>query len=269
MAKKLQPQFQEHYRLFIDELGTASPKDLTSELYILSGCSINKKDCDDLKVYADQIKFKYWGRTDIVFHSREIGRKENDFAILKDAKIFKEFISDLGTFLSHSKIKMFFIVVDKAKARGAGWDDIKVHKDTTAFLIRNFLLILLTSDSMGEIIIESSSVSKDVHLLDSLNFFLGAGIPKMGVSHDKVQNTLTSVSFVTKRNHDIEEQIADIFAYGAKIKYQSNIGKKKILNDYEKMIMGLLNKKLFKVPKDACLTKDKFFKEVVPFLVLP
>jgi len=269
MTKNLQPQFQEHYRLYIDELGTASPKDTTSEMYILSGCSVNKKDCEDLKIRADQIKFKYWGRTDVVFHSREIGRKENDFTILKDAKIFKEFTSDLNTFLFHSKIKMFFIIVDKAKARTAGWDDIKVHKDTTAFLIRNFLIILLTGDSRGEIVVESSSVSKDVHLLDSLNFFLGAGIKNLGVGYEKVQDTLTSVSFVTKRNHDIEEQIADLFAYAAKIKYQSSITKSKPKDDYEKMIVGLLEKKIFSVPTGTGSIKAKFFKEVEPFLVLP
>jgi len=268
MTKKLKPQFQEHYRLYIDELGTASPKDTTSEMYILSGCSVNKKDCEDLKIRADQIKFKYWGRTDIVFHSREIGRKENDFAIFKDAKIFKEFTSDLNTFLFHSKIKKFFIIVDKAKARAAGWDDIKVHKDTTAFLIRNFLLILLTGDSRGEIVVESSSVSKDVHLLDSLNFFLADGIPKLGVDHNKVQDTLTSVSFVTKRNHDIEEQIANLFAYAAKMKYQLDTNKKKPSNDYEKMMLGLLSKKLFSVPTGVGSTKAKLFKEVEPFLVL-
>lgn len=269
MAQKLQPQFQEHYRLYIDELGTASPRDVTSGLYILSGCSINKKDCEDLKVYADQIKFKYWGRTDIVFHSREIGRKENDFSILKDPKTLKEFTADLNTFLLHSKIKLFFIVVDKKNARTAGWDDKKVHKDTTTSLIRNFLLILLTNDSRGEIIIEASSVSKDIHLLDSLNFFLGAGIPKLGVNHDKVKDTLTSVSFVTKRNHDVEEQIADLFAYAAKIKYQSEVGGRKLKNDYEKMIAGLLEKKLFSVPSGAGTTKARLFKEIDPFLVLP
>ncbi len=269
MAKKLQPQFQEHYRLYIDELGTASPKDTTSELYILSGCSINKKDCKDLKISADQIKFKYWGRTNIVLHSREIGRKENDFSILKDPKILKEFTADLNTFLFHSKIKLFFIVVDKTNARTAGWDDTKVHKDTTAFLIRNFLLILLANDSKGEIIIEASSVSKDVHLLDSLNFFLGAGIPKLGINHEKVKDTLTSVSFVTKRNHDIEEQIADLFAYAAKIKYQSEVGGRRLKNDYEKMIAGILEKKLFSVSSGVGSTKAKLFKEVDPFLVLP
>lgn len=266
---KPQSQFQEHYRLYIDELGTANPKDITSDLYILSGCSINKKDCEDLKIRADQIKFKYWGRTNIVFHSREIGRKENDFAILKDSKVLKEFNSDLYNFLLYAKIKMFFIIVDKGKARAAGWDDIKIHKDTTAFLIRNFLIILLTTDSMGEIVIESSSVSKDIHLLDSLNFFLGAGITKLGVNNKKVQDTLTSVSFVTKRNHDIEEQLADLFAYAAKIKYQLITADRKPVNNYEKMILILLKKKLFSVPIGARLMKAKLFKEVEPFLVLP
>jgi hypothetical protein len=164
---------------------------------------------------------------------------------------------------------MFFIIVDKAKARAAGWDDIKIYKDTTAFLIRNFLLILLTSDSRGEIIIESSSASKDVHLIDSLNFFLGAGIAKLGIDYNKVQDTLTSVSFVTKKNHDIEEQIADLFAYAAKIKYQSSITKNKSKNDYEKMITNLLGKKIFSAPVGAGLKKAKLFKEVEPFLVLP
>ena len=264
-----QSQFQEHYRLYIDELGTASPKDTTSDLYILSGCSINKKDCEDLKIRADQIKFKYWGRTDVVFHSHEIGRKENDFSLLKDSKTFKEFNTDLYNFLFYSKIKMFFIVVDKKRALSAGWNDIKVHKDTTAFLIRNFLLILLTGDSRGEIIIESSSVSKDVHILNSLNFFLGAGIFELGISHKKVKDTLTSVSFVTKRNHDIEEQIADLFAYVAKIKYQLENNNRKPKNNYEKMMLKILSKKLFNVPKDAGITKAKLFKKVESFLILP
>jgi hypothetical protein len=266
---KTQQYTQEYYRLYIDELGTASTKDKTSDVYILSGCSVNKKDCNDLKIQADQIKFKYWGRTDVVFHSNEIGRKKNDFVIFNDVKVFKEFQKDMHTFLTRSKIKLFFIVVDKSKALTAGWNDVKVHKDTTSFLLRNFLLILLTSDSRGEIIIESSSVAKDVHILDSLNFFLGSGIPKMGINYKKVQDTLTSVSFVTKRNHDIEEQIADLFAYAAKIKYQTKTSKKHKNTDYEKMMLDLLNKKIYKIPEGANLEKTKLFKGVDPFLILP
>ena len=80
------------YCLFIDELGTANINDPNSKFYILAGCSINEGERQNMKIMADQIKFKYWGNTNIVFHSREIGRKENNFEILKDVKMkyFKE-----------------------------------------------------------------------------------------------------------------------------------------------------------------------------------
>lgn len=265
-----QPNSQkEYYRLYIDELGTASTKDFTSDVYILAGCSVKRSECINLKTWADQIKFKYWGRTDIIWHSHEIGRKKNEFAIFTDPYILKSFLADLKDFLLFAKYKMFFIIVDKEKARSAGWNDIKIYKDTTAFLIRSFLLILLTADSKGEIVIEASSVSKDVYFMESLNYFLSAGLPNLGVTNNLVQDTLTSVSFVTKKNHDIEEQIADLFAYAAKIKYQSQLTGRSPKGDYEKMMVELLDRKLFTVPTDAGIGKAKFFNEVDPFLIIP
>jgi len=77
------------YKLFIDELGTANIKDEKSGLYILAGCSINEIECQNIKILADQIKFKYWGHTNIVFHSRDIGRRKGNFKIFKNAKLFK------------------------------------------------------------------------------------------------------------------------------------------------------------------------------------
>lgn len=137
---------KEYYRLYIDELGTASTKDLTSEVYILSDCSVKRSECANLKIWADQIKFKYWGRTDIVWHSNEMGHK---------------------------------------------------------------------------------------------------------------------------KNHDIEEQIADLFAYAAKIKYRSQMTGKPPSGDYEQMIVELLDKKIFTVPTGAGREKARLFKEVDPFLIIP
>lgn len=261
---------KDKYRLYIDELGTASPADYYSKLYILSGCSVRKSDCSSIKIYADQIKFKYWGHTNVVFHSREIGRLENDFEIFKNnEQKFKEFIEDLKNFLNISKFKMFFIVVDKKKARQAGWDVIKIHKDTTTFLVRNFLLILLTNDVSGEIIIESASAQKDIHLLEAFNYFLGAGIPSLNIDYKLTQDTLTSVAFVTKKNHDIEEQIADLFAYGAKLKYEINCGKKIKKGLYEHMILSLFNNKIFSISDKTNFEKKRLYKDVEPFLCIP
>ncbi len=193
-----------------------------------------------------------------MFHSREIGRRVNDFEIFKDDKLYEHFLIDLEKFLQYSRFKMFFIVVDKGNARISGWNDVKIYQDTTLFLVRNFLLILLTGDSKGEVIIESASAEKDIYLLNAFNYFLSAGLPQLGVDYKTVRSLLTSVSFVTKNNHDIEEQIADLFAYAAKIKYF----RKKVRNRYDIKMLELLEKKIFYTPPNINRPKNKFYKEV-------
>ena len=218
------------YKLFIDESGTADIQDKNSKLYIVAGCSIEEQKRERIKIKADQIKFKYWGDTNVVFHSREIGRKENHFSILKDKKIYKE---------------------------------------TSNHIIKNFLLILLTGDSRGKIIVESATAEKDFYFHKAVGHLTADGIKELNVGFGKVQDTLTSISFVSKKNHDIEEQIADLFAYGAKCKYLAKQKKKFRRGEYESLMMDLCNKKLFKIPKNAGIRKMKYFKEVEPFLVLP
>lgn len=257
------------YRLFIDELGTANPKCLNSELYILSGCSVDDSEKEKIRIWSDQIKFKYWGRTDVVFHSREIWRRENDFKLFERKKVRDEFLDDLERFLLRSKFKMLFVVVDKESAGNKSWNDIKIYSETSKWLIRNFLLILLTNDSRGKIVVESATGEKDFHFHKALGYFLSGGIPEMGVSHKSVRDALTSISFVTKNNHDIEEQIADLFAYAAKCMYFKKRKKRFKEGAYEKRMVGLLKKKLFKIPKDASKAKRKLFDEVDPFLILP
>lgn len=259
----------QEYCLFIDELGTANVNDPHSHFYIIAGCSINEDERRQIKIRADQIKFKYWNRTDIVLHSREIGRKENDFKIFKDVKIYKEFLQDIKIFLLHSKFKMFFVIVNKEKAKKLAWNHIKIYKETSKQIVRNFLLILLTGDSRGKIIVESATAEKDFYFHKAAGHFLAEGIKELTVDHKKIQEMLTSISFVTKNNHDIEEQIADIFAYAAKCKYLAKIGKKPRNGIYEKMMLSLLEKKIFKKPPEAGAKKMKYYKEVDSFHILP
>ena len=257
------------YCLYIDELGTANVKDTNSKLYILAGCSVNEDERQNLLIWADKIKFKYWGHKDIVFHSREIGRKENDFAILKDEKIFNEFLNDLGEFLLHSRFKMFFVILDKEKARKKSWNHVKIYKETSNQIIRNFILILLTGDSRGKIIVESATAEKDFYFHKTLGYYLAAGISELKVDYKKIQETLTSISFVTKNNLDIEEQIADLFAYAAKCKYLEKTGRRIKKGKYEKMMLSLLENKIFKKPRIARVAKMRYFKEIDSFVILP
>ncbi len=253
------------YKLFIDELGHTSYKH-PSPLYILSCCSVDDLESQRMKIRANQIKFKYWGHTDIIFHSREIGRKDGKFAILKDKDIYKSFLQDLESFLLESKFKMFFAITNKDNAKKSGWDEVKTYKETANVMIRNFILILLSHDSRGEIVIESATATKDFYFHRALGHFLSDGLIVPKVSYKKVQETITSISFVSKKNHDIEEQIADLLAYAIKCK---SLKKKIKKNSYEDIILKILNKKLFRAPRNVSTSKKKFLDKVEVVKVLP
>jgi hypothetical protein len=260
------------YALFIDESGKLEVSN-NSSVYVLCGCSILEENREVLKILADQIKFKYWGRTDIVFHSREIGRNEGDFEIFKDKPELKEsFIKDLLLFLNSIPVIIFTIVIDKDAAYKLNWNEIKIVKETSNKLIYNFITFLLSKpNTSGHIIIESANSKKDKYYLNSFSYFLSPnGAQSLEFEHTQIRKILTSISFVTKNNFDIEEQISDLFAYAAACKFQKERKTREIeLGSYEDSMINLLESKLFRMPQNAKNLKKKLFEKIDSFYILP
>ncbi len=254
--------------LFIDESGIPNPKVPQSETYILSGCVVRDDFRKELKIKADQIKFKYWSRTDVIFHSKEIARKEGDFKILKEKSVKDNFFHDLFNFLNTNTYYMFFVVVDKSKAVTSNWNDNKVYIETASLMIKNFILSLLAQgDIKGRLVIEAATSLKDFSFHKMASHFLSRGIEEISVPYNQIQDVLTEISFVTKKNQDIEEQMADLLAYGAKLKFL----KKKLedLNDYQKNILNVMNKKLFKMHPETGDKKKKYYSLINSFKIIP
>lgn len=252
--------------LFIDESGNANPKSTNSGLYILSGCMADTDARRELKTISDQIKFKYWDRTDIVFHSREIARKAGDFKILKDPPISISFEKNLFILLNNGGYKMLFVVVDLIKAKSKNWDENKVYEETSKYMIKNFILALLAKGNCrGRIVIESATSKKDFYYHKSASYFLSGGVREVNADYRAVQRALTEISYVTKKNHDIEEQIADLLAYGARLKYE----KSKPKNSYESKLLKVVNSKLFVMHPGTGNKKKKYQSLIEAFKVLP
>jgi len=252
------------FSLFIDELGIANPKAIESKLYVLTGIAVKKDFRDQLEVEANQIKFKYWNKTDIVFHSREIGKNLGDFVIFKNKESLKKlFINDLFNFLSNIPITIFSIVVDKNLAFRKNWNDIKILRETIRLLYFNFLTFLLGKNhGKGKIVVESATAEKDIYYLRYFAYFTSPNCKELNVDYKKIQNILTSISFVTKRNFDIEEQIADLFSYAGKCKYIKDYKNKPYASgSYENKIIKILNNKLFLKPKNLSAKKLKLYKQ--------
>ena|SRR3990167_2168038 len=254
--------------LFLDESGIANPKVTNSEAYILAGCMVEDYARERLKKEADQIKFKYWSRTNIVFHSKEIGRKEGVFKIFKDRKTFDAFQQDLFNFLSNNSFQMFFVLIDKQEALKQNWNDKKVYTETSVIMVKNFILSLLAQDNVkGRLVVESASAEKDFYFHKAAGYFLSNGIPQLSVSFSQVQDVLTEISFVTKKNHDIEEQISDLLAYAAKLRFKKR--KATAMNNYEKGITKILNSKIFKMNPNTGARKKKYQSQIDSFKVIP
>lgn len=252
---------------FIDESGYANPKQTESPCYIICGCMI-RDDCRQyLKIRADQIKYKYWGKEDVVLHSREIYREEGEFKILKDETTRQNFEKDLFAFLTRGGYEVFAVIVDKEKALKKNWNEIKVYKESTDAIVRKFVLSLLAKKCHGRLVVESATSQKDFLFHKAVSYYLSNGVKEFKVPHSDVQEYLSEISFVTKKNHDIEEQIADLLAYGAKLKFL-NVKKTDRAN-YDNKILKTFESKLFYVNPNTGKFKKQFYDQINSFEIIP
>jgi len=73
-----------------------------------------------------------------------------------------------------------------------------------------------------------------------------AGVPSMNLSNYDIREHLTSISFVTKNNLDVETQLADLGSYylslNARIEESIPYGK---ISDFDRDLIKLLKQKVF------------------------
>jgi hypothetical protein len=242
------------HKLYIDESGSPELSHHDKN-YTLCGVIVRPYQADSLKTKADQIKFKYWNDTDIVFHSVEIGLMQNDFTILKNPDIKKNFHKDLIHFLNDGMYKVIVVSVDKEKATKQGLDSKNIQDMAFDKMIGSFLAFLTKNKQKGQIHMETSG-GRDVNLHRRFIFHSSHGYPDLSLTHSDVKTILTSVSFVSKNNHDIETQLADIFAYPA-TRYFLHIEEKKplVVGSYEEKVTNILKQKLIDVGGEKSLIR--------------
>lgn len=115
--------------------------------------------------------------------------------------------------------------------------------------------------------VESATAQKDFYYHKEAGYFLSNGFKELKIDFRQVQDVLTEVSFVTKKNHDIEEQIADLLAYGLRLKYEKKPLSK--LSDYEKRLLKIVEGKLFKLNVNTGNKKKKLHSKIKSFKILP
>lgn len=242
--------------LFLDESGKVQYSH-ASKYFVLSACSIKNDKLEELRGFADQIIFKYWGTKssiyrkygirDIIFHSKDIALKiqRKPFEILRYPEIEKNFWKDVHSLLLSPRYLTFYIVVsDKNKCNRIGWlPQRTILRKSYRFVLKEFVKNLIKSKLKGEIIAESSA-DQDLALTTVMSVFSKNGVRGTNITAKKFHETITSLAFVNKLKNDIGTQIADIMAWVGRNKYLIDEGKSIRLSPIEKKRVDFFNRKL-------------------------
>ena len=262
------------YKLFVDELGTSHPSNIALQpYYILMGCIIDDTYQDEIKIHADQIKFKYWGHTNVVLHSADMANDSNAFMIFSGNPTSKaNFQKDLLMFMNQLKVGLTVCVVDKQAISVKGWNEKKIVEYTARSVMESFLAkVKANSPSNGKMIFEISKGFKDRIYLETFNYLISPNFSRSDTDYSfrDVQSLLTSINFVTKLNHDIETQISDILSYAAKCKVLKDTGKRTFTpGSYESEIVKILENKLIKTPPSISAAKKIYFDKIRSFEIV-
>jgi hypothetical protein len=177
-------------------------------------------------------------------------------------------VTDLFKLLKAGGLTVFINITELAEARRRNWTTSTVLKRSSDHVVASFTRYLLGCGGKGKITIESATDMQNGFFLKAFAHYLAPNaIP--AVNFRDVQKALTSLSFVTKNNHDTEEQIADLFAYAARCKYEKE--EKGVVfasSSYEEKIMRILEGRLFAAPANASPAKAALYSEIEPFKVL-
>lgn len=254
------------YCLFIDESGTPSPGYLPERPYTLVGCAIDETKREILAKKAAALKKKYWKRTDVILHHKDLYKSKDDFAIFKGKPERKEeFKKDLIQFLFEAPVNIFVCSVDK-KALSPSWKQETIVKSTARAVFFDYIAFLYTRQSPhGNIIIEASDSNKDKNYLDAFTYFLSPDCKHLDKDFGvrDIHEVVTSIMFVTKKNNDNETQIADIFGYGASCLFNKKLrGEEYKKGSYEAQLIKALEAKMFKTPASLGADKQKFAKKI-------
>ena len=106
------------YMVFADEAGDHNLQrwDPTFPLFVMAFCIIEKSHyCDFVLPSINKLKLKYFNRTDIILHEREIRKQTGIFSCLVDKNCRDEFMMDLTNIIINTQFTVISSVIDKQR----------------------------------------------------------------------------------------------------------------------------------------------------------
>ncbi len=246
--------------LSLDETGKAHYNH-SSKHFILSGYTVKEEHEKTVEEMVSKIVFKYFGTRKIVLHASDMFSHKRDFLKLREEKTEKSFWKDIAKHVLRKSYVLFsIIVVDKEKAKRKNWLTKTILTRSYKKILENFASNLKKTNYLGKIISESST-DQDQLLVQAHSILQCSGVRGVVTGKEYFQK-ITSLALVTKKNHSVGTQLADIMATAGRIESLLRVEKmiKKEVKDPVK-----LEKELSKIPSTRWVEEflhNEFMKRV-------
>lgn len=204
--------------LFLDESGDHSliKIDPQFSIFCLAGCIFDETDYQqNIKAKIDAFKIRYFNKTDIILHSREIRKCESSFNILLNKNTKQGFYTDLNNLMSNLPYTILASVILKGKLKNQYCDPANPYALSLEFIMERFLYFLEENNDIGYISVESRDPKSNTDLLTAFTETInnGSWINEMRITAGRFQRKIQKMIFVTKQQNENGHQIADLMAY--------------------------------------------------------
>lgn len=205
-----------NYYLFLDESGSHGLKTINQEypILLLCGCLLEKEYYE--KIFTpkvNKLKHKYFDRTDIILHSRDIRKWQYDFKILGDPKIRSDFYNDLDRLITETDFTVIASAVlkDKLIKQYGPQANNPYDLSLTFVLERTVFLTDRFKCNKVEIIAEARGKKEDAKLHNQYQIVQSNGTQY--VNSERLVSRFTDIDFKKKEENILGTQLCDLVAY--------------------------------------------------------
>ncbi len=251
--------------IFIDECGKADYSD-DSKVFAIVGVVIDQETRIKLTEKFKKLKLKFFKKESFVFHRSEL---RNDLKV--NGKDIQEFAVELRKVLFEISFFVLASVTDKAKAKKRNWKKERVIETSYRSLLSNTIKFVVSKDFCAQLITEASAHEQDISLYRNFWHFMTNGISRVEITKQEVKTHVTSISYVTKDNHDDELQLADLMSGAVQNKYllEKGIYSKEKLNPIDNVLLEVLEKTLFKRKATVVVRKKYLYSQINSYVIFP
>ncbi len=189
------------YLVFVDEAGDHNLKkwDPDFPVFVLAFCIMEKGHyCDYVLPAINKLKLKYFNKTNIILHERDIRKQQECFSCLTDKTIQNEFMRDLTQIMINTQFTVISCVIDKPKFKAKYVKPSHPYHLAAKMCFDRLAYFLQENDEQKytTVTFEARGASEDRELKEALNNY----------------NSDFEINIIPKSNNCVGLQFADLIA---------------------------------------------------------